>query len=147
MYFPNWIQQISMTKLEELEIFNNQIQVFPPIILCHQPLLRHIGLSNKLTLSRYYDAIQAFKADVHVKRNPLHCNSSLAWLSKRNHRRKDDAFTDTVENIGAQCGSPQQFRGRSLDEIGVYYFGQSNSMIFTALYKSPRSFSNWIWGE
>ena len=139
VYFPNWMLQISMAKLEKLEIFNNQIQVFPPMVLCHQFRLRYIGLSdnNLTTLSRYYDVTRGFNAEVHVDRNPLHCNSSLAWLSKHSHRRKDGVFMDTVEYIGAQCGSPQHLRGRSLDEIGVYCFVQSNYITFTALYKTP----------
>ena len=32
--FPNWILQVSMAQLDKLELFDNHIEVFPPMILC-----------------------------------------------------------------------------------------------------------------
>ena len=126
VHFPNWMLPITTAKLEQLEIYDNEIQVFPPMILCHQPRLRYIDLAdnNLTTLSWYHDVTQGSKAKVNIAGNPLHCNYSLAWLSRDNHTRNDDVFTDTIQYIGGQCGSPQQVRGRSLDEIGMYYFVQ-----------------------
>ena len=126
--FPNWMLQVSMAQLEFLELFHNQIEVFPPMIFCHQPRLRSINLAgNNLTsLAWYHDVTRSIKATIDVKDNPLHCNGSLAWLSRHNDIRHDDVFASTVEYVGGQCGSPPQLRGRALDAIGVYRSVQSN---------------------
>ena len=124
--FPSWMLQVSMAQLEELALFGNQIEAFPPMILCRQLRLRSIELerNNLTSLTRYSDVTRGIKTTIYVEDNPLHCNSSLAWLSRHNHTRHDDVFTSTVEYVGGQCGSPPQLRGRSLDVIGVYWFVQ-----------------------
>ena len=55
---------------------------------------------------------------VSIVMNPLHCDSSLAWLIGLNNTGNDDVTT-TIPYSGADCGSPPWLKGRALDDIGL----------------------------
>ena len=120
--FPKWMLNISMANLRDLPISENRIREFPPMILRCQSQLESVNLRwNELTTVPQYNGVtRNITATVTILGNPLHCDSSLAWLVRASQIGTDDITTGAVEYSGGQCESPQRLKGRSLDNMGLY---------------------------
>ena len=121
-HFPNWMLNISMMELGVLSISDNRIREFPPMILHCQSQLKSVNLRwNELTtVSQYSGVTRNITTTVMILGNPLHCDSSLAWLAGASQIGTDDITTGGVEYSSGHCESPQWLKDRSLDEMGLY---------------------------
>ena len=82
--FPKWMLNISMANLRDLPISENRIREFPPMILHCQSQLESVNLRwNELTTVPQYNGVtRNITTTVTILGNPLHSDSSLAWLAR-----------------------------------------------------------------
>ena len=119
-HFPNWMLNMSMEKLSYLHISQNRIQEFSSTMLSLQRQLQYIDLSlNDLrTVPQYHDVTWVTTVEVIIKDNPLHCNSSLAWLTSTSRAGNGDIITGAIRYNGGHCETPKRLRGRFLTGLG-----------------------------
>ena len=119
-HFPNWMLNISMENLAVLHIFQNRIQEFSPMMLRphHQLHIIDLSVNDLRTVPQYHDVTWETAVQIIITDNPLHCNSSLAWLTSTSRAGNDDIITGAIQYTGGQCETPQRLEGRFLTKLG-----------------------------